>query len=367
VTIPLIAALSSHRPSIWSFGEFLMFKGVGMRAAALRAMGAALSVVLLASCGGGGQVEKYQPSRIVSFGDETSMIVDGSDPTVDLTGVVGVSLQNGAKYTVNAIKDKATNAGATLLDCKLNSIWNQYVATAYGLVFPQCNPDGFPTTSRIFATKGATVAAVKTQIDTFLAQPDTFTSATLVTILAGQYDVRAQYDLVKAGTITEAQAQANIEQAGTDLATQVNRVGQAGGKVLIATIWDVGTTPFGLAEDLASPGRAALLSLLSSRFNSKLRIGIINDGKMIGLVLADEVISSAVKNPGVTFVDVQKPACDPVKAPLVLQCTTDTLASTSTVTVTGDTNVWADDLHLSSGAHRAVGSLAVTRATGNPF
>jgi hypothetical protein len=255
------------------------------------------------------------------------------------------------------------------LDCTLNPVWNEYLAQAYALVFPQCNPSGGTAvaTSRIFAANGAKVADVKTQIDTFLAQPDTFESSTLVTILAGQNDVLAQYALVKAGTVTEAQAQTNIEQSGTDLSTQVNRVAQAGGKVLIATIPDVGTTPFGLAEETATPGRAAFLSLLSSRFNSKLRIGLINDGKMIGLVLADETISSAVKNPGVTFVDVQNPACDPAKAASVLQCTTDTLVSSSTFTVTGDTNVWADNLHLSSGAQRAIGSLAVTRATGNPF
>ena len=88
------------------------------------------------------------------------------------------------------------------------------------------------------------------------------------------------------------------------------------------------------------------------------------DGKMTGLVLTDETVSSAVKNPGVTFIDVVTPACDTTKAPTVTACTTATLVNALT---SGDPYLWADTLHLSSGGQRAMGALAVTRATGNPF
>lgn len=325
-----------------------MFKGVGVRAA-LCATSAVLSAMLLASCGGGDQVEKFNPSRIVSFGDEASAMVDSGD-------------HNAAKYSVNSIKDPATTGGAIVLDCQANPIWNQFVAQNWGLVFPECNPNAVATTSRIFAVNGAKVADVTAQIDSFMAS-DSFNAKTLVTILAGQNDILAQYALVKAGTITEAQAQANVEQAGIDLAGQVNRVGLAGGKVLVSTVPDVGTTPFGLAEETASPGRAAFLSLLTSRFNSKLRISLINDGKMTGLVLTDETITSVVKNPGTTFLDVKTPACDATLAPTVVQCTTKTLVKDAS----GDAFLWADNLHLSAGGQKAAGALAVTRATGNPF
>ena len=40
---------------------------------------------------------------------------------------------NGDKYTIN-FKDTTTG----LRDCKQNQIWVQTLASAYGLVFPQC-------------------------------------------------------------------------------------------------------------------------------------------------------------------------------------------------------------------------------------
>jgi hypothetical protein len=101
-----------------------MVKGVGLRVAALRAAGAVLTAVLLASCGGGQQVQKYVPSRIISFGDETSVILDT------------LGDHNGSKYTVNAIKDPTTTGGVTVLDCIANPIWNQYLGQSYGIVFP---------------------------------------------------------------------------------------------------------------------------------------------------------------------------------------------------------------------------------------
>ena len=83
-------------------------------------------------------------------------------------------------------------------------------------MFPECNPSAITTTSHIYAANGGKVADVKTQIDTFIAAGPV-TSDTLVTILAGQNDILEQYALVKAGTVTEAQAQATIEQAPENL------------------------------------------------------------------------------------------------------------------------------------------------------
>lgn len=321
-----------------------MFKVVGMRVAALRAAGAALTAaLLLAACGGGEQVVKFAPTRVISFGDESSLILPG-----------------GKKYTVNAFKTDDT----TVLDCSLNPVWNQYLAAAFGRVFPECNPNTVVTTSKILATNGAKVQDVANQITTFKST-DTFDGKTLVTILVGQNDVIEQYNAVKAGTSVE-QAKANMEQLGVTLAGLVNNIGHLGGKTIISTIPDVGTTPFGLAKEAANPGDAALLSTLTERFNSKMRISLIDDGKMTGLIFTYETISGAVKNPGVTFTDVKTPVCT-VALP---ECTTATLIATptgSSTLPTGDNYLWADDLHLGSGGQRSVGALAVMRATGNPF
>src|ERR1700712_638620 len=87
--------------------------------------GTALAAALLAaSCGGGEQVSTFHPSRIVAFGDETSVIVDlNNDGNGSIYGVNG---------TVSA--DDQTRA------CRTNPIWVLSVATVFGLTFPQCNP-----------------------------------------------------------------------------------------------------------------------------------------------------------------------------------------------------------------------------------
>lgn len=332
-----------------------MFKGVGVRAA-LTATGALAAALMLASCGGGEQVERFVPTRLVSFGDENSLIVDVNGD------------HNGAKYTVNALKDPTTTGGAVVLDCAANPVWNQYVGQVYGLVFPECNPGAVVTSNRNLSAVGALASgasnSVQSQIDAFVAA-DQFTNKTLVTVLAGQNDVLAQYAAYKAGTISLDQAQANVEQAGTDLANQVNRIATLGGKVLIATMTDQGTTPFGIAEEAAFPGRAAALTQLSSRFNLKMRVGLINDGTRIGLVLAGEGITTNIRSTTTTFTNVTQAACDSTKVTSALQCTTSTLVSGASAT--GQIYLWADDRHLSGAGQGVIGNLAATRASGNPF
>lgn len=321
-----------------------------LRAAVLCTTSAAFMTVLLAACGGGEQVERFSPQRIIAFGDESSLIVDSGD-------------HNGRKYTVNGF-DTATPPA---LDCRLNPIWIQSLANAYGLVFPQCNPDGVAApASQIHAQPNATVAMVKAQIDAFFAQPDTFNGKDLATVMVGTQDVRAAYDKVVAtpAVFTEAQATAAVEQAGSDVAAQVNRIAQAGAKVLVVTLINLGTTPWGVSQGAAE---AALLSRLTASFNTKLRIGLLNDGHLIGLVLADETFSSIVQSTG-GFANLTASACGDT-AQLVsdtsqlLNCTPATLVTGATAT----TWLWAGPWHLGPGGQATLGSLAVTRATGNPF
>jgi outer membrane lipase/esterase len=332
----------------------MKFKGDGMRAAAMRVLGVLLSAVVLASCGGGQQVERFVPTRVLAFGDENSVI----DATTHM------------KWTVNYQADSSTP-----VDCKLNPIWIQLLASAYSLVFPECNTAATPVVSpasRIEAQASARSADVKTQIDNFLLSADGgFAGKDLVTILAGQNDILDQYALIKAGSSTEAQAIAVLEQAGTALAGQVNRVGTAGGKALISTVPDMGLTPFAIAEESASAGSAAQLTRLTARFNSKLRVGLINDGHMIGLLLTDELVQALV-NSKATITNVTDAACATTAA--LPDCTTLTLSTLVTTTQptppTKDTLgawLWADDKHLSPAGHAQLGSLASSRAQNNPF
>ena len=333
----------------------MSFKSLAMRSSVWRAIGGAVLAALLVSCGGGQQVEKFVPVRVLVFGDETSRIED----RIDATGV-----HNGDKYTINFRADANSER-----DCNQNQIWVQELASAYGLLFPQCNKSGAVTTSQILATVGAKVADVQTQVNSFVAA-DKFGSKDLVTMMAGANDVLEQYAAIRAGTSTEEQASAVLEQRGADLAGVVNFIATSGGKVLIATMQDMGLTPFAVNENVTRPdlNPPALLSRLTSRFNTKLRINLINDGHIIGLLLFDEQIQSIAKTVGWV---VDKMACDAAHVnPLTLCDTTTTVQDTRvtpSVPAVGSSWLWADDTHISSGGHSALGSIAFTRASNNPF
>ena len=325
----------------------MKFNRMAWRMAACRGLAALLGAAALASCGGGTQLVRFAPTRLIAFGDEASVIGDVN------------SNENGRKYTVNAVKTDLVT-----LDCKANPIWIQVLATAYGIVFAQCNPDAVAAPAGIIrAAPLATVAAVTAQID---AQAGTtgFNADDLVTVLVGTNDILAQYTQYPA--LSEAQITASVEQAGAALAVQVNRIGSLGGKVLISTVPDLGLTPYALAEKAAHTevDRAALLTRLTKSFNAKLRLGLINDGRTTGLLFTDELVQAISKNP-VThgFSNVVAAVCDPVKAPLVTACTSQTLVTAGS----GETWLWADSLQLSPAGHRNLGALAAARARGNPF
>lgn len=318
-----------------------MMSWTGMRRG--RMAGVMLGAMVLASCGGGEPIERFIPTRLIVIGDESSVI--NSD---------------GSKFTINAlVADTAT------LDCLANPLWVQALASAYGLQFAQCPTlAGAVVTAQVFAVAGAKVADLPRQIDAVGA----FAEKDLVTLLAGANDIFEQYALfnttVNGLLQTEEVLTAKLEALGETLASQVNRIANAGGKVLISTVPDLGLTPFAVGEEAANVGRAAMLSRLSKRFNAKLRIKIINDGRRIGLLLTDELVQAIIRNPGGSgFVNVTVAACDAALAPVVTGCTTNNLIAGAGAT----TYLWANDRLLTSGGHRFLGNLALTRAANNPF
>jgi len=314
----------------------------GWRAALLGA-GAAMAV-LLAACGGGEQVQKFTATRVFAFGDESSVI----NP-------------DGTKYSINAL----TTTGA--IDCATNPLWVQSIAAIYGLVFPQCNVNAVPgPASRIYATVGARVANLSLQIDQQVAAGG-FADGDLATVLIGANDIIDQFQQYPG--VSEDQLNANLAQAASDLAAQVNRLADLGVKVIIVTAPDMGLTPF--AGDPAG-ANAALLSRLSAQFNIKMRRGIYNDGRRIGLVLLDEYIGT-VRKFGLGFANSTLAACLS-SAPLP-NCSTDTLGTDAAAvpppatpaSASAGTWLWADDRHLTPGGQNSLANLAAQRAQNNPF
>ena len=312
------------------------------------------AAALVVSCGGSsGPKSKFVASRVVSFGDELSVIVDS-----DRNG-------NGHKYTQNA----TVAQGDPTVVCAVNQIWNQQVATLYGLVFPECNTAATPAsspTSRIRAAFGAGAFDLDGQIDAQIADGG-IGAGDIATVLVGQNDVITQY--LQYPVLSETQITANVEAAGAETGRQVNRLAALGAKVLIATTVDMGLAPFGQAERAshADTDRAALLTRLTVRYNASLRGTMLNDGRVIGLVLFDELVGTLVRFPGLdNFSNYTVGVCDLTKShlvpPSILDCTADTLIDGGTAAY-----LWADDRHIGASAQNLLGGLATSRAQNNPF
>jgi outer membrane lipase/esterase len=311
----------------------------------LRALAAAL---LVAGCGGGGDlVEPFEPTRQLSFGDEYSALED-----------------NGRNYGINgATPEDPANDGSDdadlEVDCTRQPNWVQQLASVFGMSFQQCLGSRTTAAAKLYAAPGAKVADLKTQIDTHLATSG-FGPKDLVTVLVGANDVLEQYARYPA--VDEATLVAEVRARGLALAQQVNRIVDLDGRVIVATVPDLGLSPFGRAEEAANDGRAALLTRLTLAFNARLRANIVNDGRRVGLALADELTQAAVRRPGLFgFSNAERAAC--VVAPP--NCIGNTAGLVAGAGVTQW--LWASPTMLSAGGHNRLAAVAIQRARNNPF
>jgi len=308
------------------------------------ALMASLTAVLTACGGGGGQIEPFRPTRMLSFGDELSYISPA-----------------GQKHSINDFKRAADGSLLSPLapDCTLQPIWTQSMAAAYGLVLAACNPDNLQVTTAVYAQPGAKVADLRTQIDQHLAN-GTVGPKDLITVYAGQNDVLEQYARYPA--TTEQQIRDELASRGRALADQVNRLANANGRILVLTINNLGESPFGQAQKAANTDtdRAALLTRMSESFNSAMRLRLLNDGRLIGLVLSDEAVSQAYRFPSAFSVaNVTTAACN-VALP---DCNVNTLVTDANAS----TWLFADATRVGPVGHRRLYEAAVARSSNNPF
>lgn len=310
-----------------------------MRAAGL----AGVVMALLASCGGGTQIESFVPDRIVVFGDEASLIE--TDPAF---------AGEGRKYTVNGIELDAAGALTANRKCAINAIWVQQLAYNYGFAFPECATTGYAVNGVMRAQANSTVAMMSAQIDSYIASPG-FTGKDLVTVMVGTHDIVAA-----AGA---ADPVAAARAAGVAVGEQVVRITNQGAKVIVSTVPDVGATPAGRAQ-------ATLLSELTKQFNTELRLKlqeVRGGGHSAGLVLGDELVLTMMKYPTVYgVVNLTDAACvttlpDCDQRPAYLSETPD-----ARTTRAGDW-LWAGPYQLGANAQSRLGTLAVNRARTNPF
>lgn len=305
---------------------------------------AAVALGLLAGCGGGtSQVDRFQPERLLVFGDELSVITS-----------------DGRKYTTNSVDDN----GRFL--CKSSPIWVQYLAVQYNMVFAECNPDvvGNPQ-AKMLAVAGATADGLADQVRTF-STGDSVRPTDLATVLVGMNDVLDAYAAFPAED--EASLVARVQAAGRRVAAQVNGLAAAGARVLVATIPDMGLTPFAAREDVDfGDTRSRLLSRLSVEFNTELRLNLVNDGSKLGLLLPDDLVRSMVRVPGAYGLrDVKTPVCR--DSAVLPDCNNQTLIpGEDGVVPNGTSYLWADTYRPTIAMHTVLGQQAVRRALNNPF
>ncbi|MDE2612909.1 MAG: esterase [Burkholderiales bacterium] len=296
------------------------------------------AAALLTSCGGGTTpYNAFVALRLFTFGDEASTLnADGSN------------------YSVNGLGADGN------ISCSVLPIWTQTLASNFGLVFAQCNPDFVvDPQATSWAAPGAHVADVAAQIDAQVAAGG-FRDQDLTTVFVGTNDILdlyAQYPLR-----SEADLTAEATSLGLQAAQQVNRLVAFGAKVIVVNLPDLGLTPFAINENLfnSDTDRAALISRLTAAFNQELGVSIVLDGRYVGLVQLDQrsqVIARAAA--AYSFTDVVDAVCT-VALP---GCTTSTLVPGGSAT----TYLWASDRWLSAGGQSQIAGLAIDRARGNPF
>lgn len=313
-----------------------------------------VSVLLLSSCGGGGQssqTNRFNPTRMIVFGDESSLLLPGSNATAI----------DGRKYTNNGF-----SPGTTTRDCTVNPIWVQRLAGEYGLVFAECNPGGVTPRVQMRATAGGKVADVVAAVDAFLAStPGNKPVPTdMITMMVGTNDVLELYNSVITSALTQAAAVAEIERRGELLAAQINRLTNNDntlGRVMYSTVPRVSLTPFGRNK---SSGDQTLLELLTDSFNDSMRRQVRINGRSLGFLNTSQTFTNVVdevrrnREPN-GIINASVPVCTVA----ILSCDTDTLKSDGTIS----NYLWADDIRFSYAGHIYIGEDAINLATSLPW
>jgi len=297
---------------------------------------AAAATVLLAACGGGTtQYDPFVAGRVLVVGDDLSALES-----------------DGRKYAVNGI-----NADGSL-NCAAEPLWVQTVASIYGHVFKECNPGSVTTFNAIMrAAAGAKVADIAAQVVTQEANGG-FRDRDLVLALGGMNDIIELYRRYPTESSASLLAEARVR--GERMAGIVNRLVDLQAKVIISTVPDLGLSPFARAEEARAPGSATFLSELTRVFNERLGVKVLLDGRYVGLMQSDLRTQLAVRFPnGYSLADASTAVCT-VALP---GCTTATLLTNASA----GAYFWADGTRLASGGQAQLASLAIERATRNPF
>jgi outer membrane lipase/esterase len=305
---------------------------------------ALLGAALLASCGGGEQEETFRASRIVTFGDENTLI-----------------RPDGTQYTVN----NTTTAG--VVPCVAGPIWVQYVAAEYGLSFGECSNLPARASAVMKAAKESKVADVAAAVAAFNASATPMKAGDLTTLMVGTYDVLEISAATPAPTADQLAVMTTAAfERGRALGSVVLAVAGTGAKVLFTTIPNLGITPQGLRN----PTTANALTELSKAFNNGLSDRVSEEpsgGGHLGAVLeVDQLIAKYAVNYSAlypNFTNYVDAACNNAGVPYAV----DDLPGCTTVVNANSTYLWSGSTQFGLITHGQLGSDAVARLLANPL
>lgn len=299
------------------------------------------AATLLAGCGGSSQIEPFKPTHLYVFGDELSLLN-----------------AEGRRWGVNGL-DATTSA----LDCKLNPIWVQQVASVFGMVLRECNPADAngkvaTPTADIDAALGAGIAELEAQVKGRLAAMG---DTTLVTLLVGTHDIIALAQQVAAGTAL-ATAQAEARARGERAAAQVRAMAERGAKVVVITPPAVELTPWAVSRGTTVRDQVfAITEAYSAGMRS--RVGQL-DGRQVAMLVGTDTTRLMVLAPanfGLTnsTAALETAAC---KTTAVLpNCSANGTVLTDLVDGATATNyLWADELRPGPVLHSQFGSRVLS-------
>jgi outer membrane lipase/esterase len=298
------------------------------------------SLVALASCGGGtDQIEPFVPRQIIVLGDESAALAP-----------------DGKSSSINRVD--ANNA----VDCNGLPMWTHLLVANFGMTLDRCNPNNVAALGVTRGAPGAKAADLAAQIDAQFAASAP-SPKDLFVLMVGANDIIDLFENFPGAKDCNPDPdrdrttplEAELRARGMQVAEQINRLAAADTRVIVATVPDLGLSPYATTR-----GANALLTCLTGAFNSGLRVTILQEGRFIGLVLADDLTQAMARFPGSFSISNATDAVCTTPAP---NCTTSTL----TANTNEATHLWSDDRHIGPRAHNLLASFAITRARNNPF
>jgi outer membrane lipase/esterase len=281
-------------------------------------------------------------SNFYVFGDSLSdagTFRSPAAPTVGLRFTTNPGLEwnqiLGSMYGITVSPYKANVGDATLSVITSSSILggNNYAQGG------ACVNSAFSAACPMF---GLNDLGISQQVATYLgATGGKANPSALYSVWGGGNDVFSQLQFVGAGTSTPTLAVLALGTAGSIEAQSVGALVAAGAHfVIVPSLPDIGSTPFGTA---LGPTTAGFASLLSSTFNSSLSAGLQAVGGT-SIIYADVggLLREIIKSPGsYGFTNVTAPACTTSSS---IVCNSTTLVAPNAAS----TYLFADAVHPTS-------------------